>query len=90
MRVLVVEDHEAMADVLVSVAATELTAARVLDLGAGTGTAARAARRAGARWIVGVDVVVVEVELALQQLADGHAVLRCVAFAARSSLRPRN
>jgi len=48
--------YEVMADILVSAAATALKAAKVLDLGAGTGTAARAARRAGSGWIVGVDV----------------------------------
>jgi SAM-dependent methyltransferase len=48
--------YEAMADVLVAAAMTDMAGARVLDLGAGTGAASRAARRAGAGWVVGVDV----------------------------------
>jgi ubiquinone/menaquinone biosynthesis C-methylase UbiE len=69
--------YEAMADVLVSVASTALADARVLDLGAGTGTAARAARRAGAVSIVGADV-------ALEMLQAGSgwdAVVVCDAAA---------
>jgi len=48
--------YEVMADVLVAAAMTDMAGARVLDLGAGTGAASRAARRAGAGWVVGVDV----------------------------------
>lgn len=48
--------YEAMADVLVAASLTPVPGARVLDLGAGTGAASRAARRAGAGWVVGADV----------------------------------
>ncbi len=48
--------YEAMADVLISTSMTPLLDARVLDLGTGTGSAARSARRAGAGWVIGVDV----------------------------------
>lgn len=48
--------YEAMADVLVAAAPAPLNGARVLDLGAGTGAAARAARRAGSDRIVGIDL----------------------------------
>ncbi len=48
--------YEAMANVLIGSAGPAMAGARVLDVGAGTGTASRAARHAGARLIVGVDV----------------------------------
>lgn len=48
--------YEVLADILVAAAGTALLGARVLDLGTGTGAAARAARRAGAGWVVGMDV----------------------------------
>ncbi len=47
--------YEAMARVLVSTAMPGLNGSRVLDLGTGTGAAARVARAAGAGWVVGVD-----------------------------------
>ena len=48
--------YDVMADVLLATAATHLPGSRVLDIGTGTGAAARAARRAGASRVVGVDV----------------------------------
>jgi SAM-dependent methyltransferase len=48
--------YRALADALVGASPTSLRGARVLDLGAGTGVAAVAASRAGASWLVGVDL----------------------------------
>ena len=48
--------YEVMADELVAAAPQDVHGAVVLDLGAGTGPAARAARRAGAARVVGVDL----------------------------------
>jgi len=48
--------YEAMGDELVAAAPGSLVGARVLDIGAGTGAASRAAARAGATWVVGVDL----------------------------------
>jgi SAM-dependent methyltransferase len=48
--------YEAMAQVLLAAAMTPLSGSRILDLGAGTGAAARVARAAGAGWVIGVDV----------------------------------
>jgi ubiquinone/menaquinone biosynthesis C-methylase UbiE len=45
-----------LAEVLVAASPLPLAGARVLDLGAGTGVAGRAARDAGAEQVVGVDV----------------------------------
>ena len=47
--------YEAMSEELVAAAPRSVVGARVLDLGAGTGAASRAAARAGAAWVVGVD-----------------------------------
>jgi ubiquinone/menaquinone biosynthesis C-methylase UbiE len=47
--------YEVMAEVLVTSAGAAVVGARVLDVGAGTGTASRAAKRAGALLVVGVD-----------------------------------
>jgi len=48
--------YEALADVLVVQSLVPLRGARILDLGTGTGAATRAARRAGAGWVVGIDL----------------------------------
>ena len=64
--------YEAMADVLVAAAPRPLAGARVLDLGAGTGAASRAAVRAGAGWVVGAD-------LAPQMLSVGRGWTTSVA-----------
>jgi ubiquinone/menaquinone biosynthesis C-methylase UbiE len=48
--------YDVMADVLLAAAPHDLRGVLVLDLGAGTGPAARAARRAGATGVIGVDV----------------------------------
>jgi ubiquinone/menaquinone biosynthesis C-methylase UbiE len=48
--------YEALAEALIGSSEVTWAEARVLDLGAGTGTASRAARRAGARYVVAVDV----------------------------------
>ncbi len=48
--------YDVMADLLLATATTRVPGARVLDIGSGAGAAARAARRAGAGWVVGVDV----------------------------------
>ena len=48
--------YDVMADVLVAAAPLSARGALVLDLGAGTGPAARAARRAGAARVVGIDI----------------------------------
>jgi SAM-dependent methyltransferase len=61
-----------MADVLVAAAPRPLAGARVLDLGAGTGAASRAAVRAGAGWVVGAD-------LALAMLRAGRGWTTSVA-----------
>ena len=47
-----------LAEALIAASPVRLSGARVLDLGAGTGVASRAARRAGAVRVVGVDVAV--------------------------------
>ena len=48
--------YDVMAEVLVAAAPEDVAGALVLDLGAGTGPAARAVRRAGAAGVVGIDV----------------------------------
>jgi SAM-dependent methyltransferase len=48
--------YDVMADLLLATAVVQVRGTRVLDIGTGTGAAARAARRAGADWVVGVDV----------------------------------
>ncbi len=45
-----------LADVLVAASPVPVRLARVLDLGTGTGAAARAVARAGADWVVGLDL----------------------------------
>jgi len=47
--------YDALADELVAASTAPLAGARVLDLGAGTGAGSRAARRAGATWVVAAD-----------------------------------
>jgi ubiquinone/menaquinone biosynthesis C-methylase UbiE len=56
--------YDALADALLAAAPHDVRGALVLDLGAGTGPAARAARRAGAARVIGVDV-------SSQMLAEG-------------------
>jgi ubiquinone/menaquinone biosynthesis C-methylase UbiE len=48
--------YDTLADTLLAAAPVDLRGALVLDLGAGTGPAARAARHAGAARVVGIDV----------------------------------
>jgi len=48
--------YDVMADVLVAAAPHDVRGVLVLDLGAGTGPAARAARRAGAAGVIGIDL----------------------------------
>lgn len=60
-----------LAEALVAASPVALPGARVLDLGAGTGVASRAARSAGAARVVGVDV-------AAQMLRRGRSVFDAV------------
>lgn len=60
--------YERLADVLVAASPLRLSGARVLDLGAGTGVAGRAARARGAS-----DVVAVDLAEAMLQRARGSA-----------------
>ena len=56
--------YDAMADSLLAAAPSDVRGALVLDLGTGTGPAARAARRAGAARVIGIDI-------SSQMLAEG-------------------
>lgn len=57
-----------LAEALLAAAPVSLPGARVLDVGAGTGVAARAALAAGAARVVGVDI-------SASMLGDGHGTL---------------